>query len=90
MISEPQTPQNEQTVLITGASGFLASHIIDSFISRGYNVRGTVRSKSAGEKVWAKHLQHASHLSLVVVPDLAVSNGQRLQQACLPPLVGHF
>jgi nucleoside-diphosphate-sugar epimerase len=59
-------------VLITGASGFLASHVIHEFLSHGYNVRGTVRSESAGEQVKAKHSQYASQLSTVLVPDLAV------------------
>ncbi|KAK9896079.1 NAD(P)-binding protein [Cystobasidium minutum MCA 4210] len=31
-------------VLVTGANGFLGSHIVDQFLSEGYKVRGTVRS----------------------------------------------
>lgn len=31
-------------VLVTGANGFLGSHIIDQFLSEGYKVRGTVRN----------------------------------------------
>ena len=34
----------EQHVLVTGASGFLAQHIIFLLLERGYRVRGTVRS----------------------------------------------
>lgn len=35
-------------VLVTGASGFIASWITDGLLARGYAVRGTVRSKKKG------------------------------------------
>lgn len=31
-----------QTVLVTGASGFIAAHILDELLEQGNNVRGTV------------------------------------------------
>lgn len=31
-------------VLVTGANGYLASHVIQQFLERGYKVRGTVRN----------------------------------------------
>ena len=34
------------TVLVTGASGFIGLHCVDQLLSRGYEVRGTVRSLS--------------------------------------------
>lgn len=34
------------TVLITGANGFIGSHIVDRMISEGYHVRGLVRKNS--------------------------------------------
>lgn len=45
----------ESPVLVTGASGFIASHIIRELLSRGYRVRGSVRSL-AKEKDFA-HLR---------------------------------
>lgn len=33
-------------VLVTGANGFIASHIADQLIQAGYRVRGTVRDTS--------------------------------------------
>lgn len=36
-------------VLLTGASGFLAAHIGQQLLQRGYRVRGTVRSTAKGE-----------------------------------------
>ncbi|KAF9640013.1 hypothetical protein BFW01_g11819 [Lasiodiplodia theobromae] len=34
----------QAVVLVTGANGFIASHIIDKLLKAGYTVRGTVRS----------------------------------------------
>lgn len=34
----------ESPILVTGASGFIASHIVCELLSRGYRVRGSVRS----------------------------------------------
>lgn len=31
-------------VLVTGATGYLASHVINELLQRGYEVVGTVRS----------------------------------------------
>ncbi len=36
---------SDVTVLVTGASGFIASHIVKKLLDRGYKVRGTVRGK---------------------------------------------
>ncbi len=36
-------PITDALVLVTGASGFIASHIVDQLLQRGYRVRGTVR-----------------------------------------------
>ncbi|KAI3655786.1 hypothetical protein MP638_003245 [Amoeboaphelidium occidentale] len=38
------TVEITQTCLVTGANGFIASHIIEKLLKRGYKVRGTVRS----------------------------------------------
>ena len=41
----------EEFVLVTGASGFIASHIVQQLQKAGYKVRGTVRSLQNEEKV---------------------------------------
>lgn len=38
-------------VFITGASGFIAQHIIKLLLSKGYEVVGTVRSTTKGEQL---------------------------------------
>src|SRR5579871_5521784 len=38
-------------VLVTGASGFLAQHVILKLLEKGYDVRGTLRSLKRAEEV---------------------------------------
>jgi dihydroflavonol-4-reductase len=40
----------DTTVLVTGASGFIAQHTIVALLRAGYRVRGTVRSAAKGER----------------------------------------
>jgi len=37
-------------VCVTGASGFIASHLVKQLLERGYHVRATVRNKEDKEK----------------------------------------
>nr|AGS57529.1 cinnamyl alcohol dehydrogenase 2 [Plagiochasma appendiculatum] len=41
----------EETVVVTGANGFIASWIVKKLLERGYNVRGAVRSPEDMRKV---------------------------------------
>lgn len=67
-------PASEQTILVTGASGFVAAHVLTSFLSAGYKVRGTVRSESTAEKVKQTHAQYASQLTFAIVEDIRAPN----------------
>lgn len=40
-----------QTILVTGASGFLASHILLQLLDTGYTVRGSVRNAAKGDHI---------------------------------------
>jgi uncharacterized protein YbjT (DUF2867 family) len=60
-----------QPVLITGASGFLAAHVIEAFLKAGFKVRGTVRSAATAEKVRKVHKDAGENLSFVIVSDIA-------------------
>lgn len=42
----PPPPARTPIALVTGASGFLGSHLVDAFRTRGYNVRALVRRTS--------------------------------------------
>jgi NADPH-dependent methylglyoxal reductase len=60
------------TVLLTGASGFVGLHVLDTLLSEGYNVVAAVRSSSREKDVRAVAKSHPdSKLSFVHVPDIA-------------------
>ena len=64
-------------VLVTGANGFIAAHIVKEFLDRGYRVRGTVRdvSKSAflTEEVFPVYAKRGD-FELIAIPDLGDPN----------------
>ena len=58
----------QQTILVTGASGFLASHILLQLLAEGYTVRGSVRTAAKGahiRKVLEEQGADTSRLSFV-------------------------
>lgn len=60
-------------ILITGLTGYIATHVGQQFLKRGYKVRGTVRdlAKAAWLKDDLFSAEHAAgNLELVQVPDL--------------------
>ncbi|KAF2843537.1 dihydroflavonol-4-reductase [Patellaria atrata CBS 101060] len=60
-------------ILVTGANGFVASHIIDQLLSAGYNVRGSVRdvNKNAWVGALFEERYGARNFELVSVPDMS-------------------
>lgn len=52
-------------VVVTGASGFIASHIIKNLLETGYRVRGTVRALAKRGYPHLQALQHSDRLTLV-------------------------
>jgi nucleoside-diphosphate-sugar epimerase len=66
------TIQKEDTVLVTGATGYIGSHIVEELIAAGYKVRGTSRTKERAhflsdlmDKKFGK-----GKLEVVEVPDM--------------------
>lgn len=49
---DPYALKVGERILVTGANGFIGSHVVDVLLSLGYIVRGTVRS----EKPWLNEL----------------------------------
>ncbi len=65
-----------QRVLVTGASGFIASHTIIQLLHKGYRVRGTLRSLSRAEDLKQTLSSHADTQELeFVAADLESDEG---------------
>ena len=59
-------------VLLTGGSGFIAAHCVDTLLKHGHDVAITVRSDEKGEKILKNHPEASkSQLSYVIVKDIA-------------------
>lgn len=61
-------------ILVTGATGFIASHIIHNFLQLGYHVRGTVRSSDKAtqtSKLFASFDIPNAHYETAVVAHMA-------------------
>ena len=62
-------------VLVTGASGYIATHIVDQLLLAGYHVRGTVRTEL--QVAWTTELFTKRHgtgkFTAVIVPDMSIS-----------------
>jgi nucleoside-diphosphate-sugar epimerase len=59
------------TILVTGVSGYIATHVAKCLISHGYHVRGTVRNPETAEKVRQTFSETPSSIETVIVPDIA-------------------
>ncbi|KAF7557287.1 hypothetical protein G7Z17_g842 [Cylindrodendrum hubeiense] len=58
------------TLLITGASGYLGGHLVNAALDKGYNVRATARNESSAKKITDQFPQYATQLSYAIVPDI--------------------
>ena len=76
-LTSSSKPKSSQVILLTGASGFVAAHVLNSLLQHGYKIRGTVRSEAAADKVRKTHSHllndDASRLTFAIVPDLAAT-----------------
>jgi len=59
-------------VLVTGANGYIAGHVIDALLKSGCAVRGTVRSRPSADGLRTALHRHAKNLEIVEVPDITV------------------
>ncbi|EMR65340.1 hypothetical protein MGN70_000741 [Eutypa lata] len=59
-------------VLLTGGSGFIAAHLLDLLLKRGYEVVTTVRSEDKAAKIREAH--PGAKLTVAIVPDISQPN----------------
>ncbi|KAJ9138809.1 Methylglyoxal reductase (NADPH-dependent) gre2 [Pleurostoma richardsiae] len=60
-------------VLLTGGSGFIATHVLKVLLERGHSVVTTVRSQSKAAKIKEAHPSYGKDkLDFAIVPDIAV------------------
>jgi len=57
-------------ILVTGANGFLAVHVVDVLLKKGYAVRGAVRSLNKGEHLKKLFAKYGNKFELAVVEDI--------------------
>ena len=60
-----------ETILVSGASGFIAAHVLNAFLDAGFHVRGAVRSSKSADAVRKTHAAYGDALSFAIVPDIA-------------------
>lgn len=76
-MSPSSTLSEGALVLVTGVNGFIATHVANQFLLRGFKVRGTVRDKVKSEwlvkELWKTESSNGS-FELVEVKDMAAEN----------------
>jgi nucleoside-diphosphate-sugar epimerase len=60
------------TILVTGASGFIATWIISTLLERGYKVRAAVRAEARGKHLLETFKEYGDKLDLHIVGDIKV------------------
>ncbi|KAH7200972.1 hypothetical protein BKA60DRAFT_612593 [Fusarium oxysporum] len=76
MSSPPTATPTGSWVLVTGATGFVASHVTRQLLQRGYKVRGTVRDQAKAQWLIDDHFKSyadSGSYELVTVPDLSAA-----------------
>ena len=57
-------------VLLTGANGYIAAHILSQLLEQGHSVRAVVRSQAKADQVRADNASAGDSLDFALVPDI--------------------
>ena len=69
-VPDPQAPQ--ETILVTGGSGLVGSHVIRELLQVGYKVRFTARPEGTAKRIWDAHAPDKARLSSITVPNMCI------------------
>lgn len=58
-------PSRDKTILITGAGGFIGSHLAESCVELGYNVRAFIHYNSGNNWGWLENSVYEHHLEII-------------------------
>ncbi|KAI9672906.1 MAG: methylglyoxal reductase (NADPH-dependent) gre2 [Trizodia sp. TS-e1964] len=72
-------------VLLTGANGFVGSHILDQLLLNGYSVRSVVRSQAKADQVRSDFPSAKDKLDFAVVPDITMPGAFDVAVQSAPP-----
>lgn len=72
--SHPRALPEGSLILVTGASGFIGSHIVNEALAAGYKVRGTARSQEKADKTKSL-FNHNPNYSTTIVTDFVHEGG---------------
>lgn len=65
-------------VLLTGGSGFIATHVLEVLLARGHSVVTTVRSEQKAQAILQSHPElQKGRLDCIIVEDIGQANGMR-------------
>ncbi|KAK3319571.1 hypothetical protein B0T19DRAFT_388371 [Cercophora scortea] len=59
-------------VLVTGVNGYIGARTVEAFLTAGYSVRGTARSRSSTHDTVDALKAYADRLEIVEVPDITI------------------
>jgi len=75
LVPIPDGSGNQKTVAVTGANGFIGSHIVKELLAKGYKVRGTVQDLDPAKVDFLKYLPLAAE-------NLSLFRGELLDEGC--------
>lgn len=74
-----------QRVLLTGANGFLGSHVLHELLENGSFVRSIVRSQAKADRLLSNFQQYGSQMEISIVEDFTVSGAFNSALKASPP-----
>lgn len=68
----PAITDSSATILVTGASGFIGTWVVDNLLRGGYKVRAAVRNEAKSKHLLEMYKSYGDKLEFCVVGDIIV------------------